>query len=167
MGNCFNSIESLKDQNNEIPFFDLKGNTYDVKVVDVYDGDTCTVVFKLGDKFTKFKVRCLGYDSPEMKPSKGIKDREKLIDLAYIARNYFILRSTNCELDIKKHHNKHEILELLDSNTKIIKLKSHGWDKYGRLLGEFFVDNVNLNEEMISKNHGYKYDGGTKKESIL
>ena len=42
-------------------------------------------------------------------------------------------------------------------------MKCHGWDKYGRILGEFFINGVNLNNEMIEKNYGYQYDGGTKK----
>lgn len=166
MGNCF-SDNQLKNCKNDIEFFDLKGLTFNTKVVDVYDGDTCTVVIRLKKELTKFKVRCLGYDSPEMKPSKDLKDRKAKIDLAYVAKNYFINRVTDIELEKSKHYSKDEIKSIFDNNKKIISIKCHGWDKYGRLLGEFFVDGVNLNNEMIKNHHGYVYDGGTKKDIQL
>tara|TARA_B100000161_G_C33549643_1_gene414757 strand:- start:1411 stop:1902 length:492 start_codon:yes stop_codon:yes gene_type:complete len=153
----------LKNLDNDVPLFDLKGKIYSAKVVDVYDGDTCTIVLYLNNNFTKFKLRCLGYDSPEMKPPKDIKDRDKLINMAIKSRNYFISRVTNCLIDIDKHYTKKELKELIDTNTKLIKVKSHGWDKYGRFLGEIFIKNQNLNQEMVNKNYGYEYDGGTKK----
>ena len=52
--------------------------------------------------------------------------------------------------------------ELLKNNTKLVRVKSHGWDKYGRFLGEIYVDKVNINNEMVEKKYGYSYDGGTK-----
>lgn len=166
MGLCYSFYlnAKLKNLDNSIPIFDLKGNTYNAKVVDVYDGDTCSIVIFLNKNFTKFKLRCLGYDTPEMKPSKDSKNRDKLIDMAIKSRNYFISKVTNCHIDIYKHYTKPELKELLKQNNKLIKVKSHGWDKYGRFLGEIFINNHNLNQEMIDKNYGYKYDGGTKKQ---
>ena len=41
-------------------------------------------------------------------------------------------------------------------------MKCDGWDKYGRLLGHFYVNNIYINEEMIIRNYGYRYNGGTK-----
>ena len=99
-----------------------------------------------------------------MKPPKDCKNRDQLIDMAIKSRNYFISKVTNCNIEINKHYSKSELKELLSQNTKIIKVKSHGWDKYGRFLGEIFINNKNFNQEMIDKNYGYKYDGGTKKQ---
>lgn len=166
MGLCYSFYlnNQLKNLDNSIPLFDLKDNTYSAKVVDVYDGDTCSIVIFLNKNFTKFKLRCLGYDTPEMKPPKDCKNRDQLIDMAIKSRNYFISKVTNCNIEINKHYSKSELKELLSQNTKIIKVKSHGWDKYGRFLGEIFINNKNFNQEMIDKNYGYKYDGGTKKQ---
>ena len=51
--------------------------------------------------------------------------------------------------------------------NKIVVLKSHGFDKYGRVLGELYLNSSNLrssvNAIMISEGHGYPYDGGTKR----
>lgn len=163
MGTCYSfyQINQLKNHDIDVPFFDLNGQTHYVKVVDVYDGDTCQIMMKFNGNYYKFKIRALGYDSPEMKPPKDDKNRLKLIERAIEARNYLISRIT--DIENTKNLNKEDIKNLIKDNRKIIKLKCHGWDKYGRLLGEFFVDGVNINQEMISKNYGYSYDGGTKR----
>ena len=73
--------------------------------------------------------------------------------MAIKSRNFFISRVTNCHIELDKHYSKNQLKDLLLQNTKIIKVKSHGWDKYGRFLGEIFVDDVNINEEMINKKY--------------
>lgn len=162
MGCCYSFYlnQQLKKQTSEIPLFDFKGQTHSVKVVDVYDGDTCQVILRFNKGWYKFKVRSVGYDTPEIKPLKNVANREKLIKMAIDSRNYFISRLTN--ITIKPNSTKKEIKELLDANTKLVTMKCHGWDKYGRILGEFFINGINLNNEMIEKKYGYKYDGGTK-----
>lgn len=166
MGNCISTSNVLEKCDDTIPFFDLKDYNYDAKVVDVYDGDTCSIVIMLNKQLTKFKMRSNGYDSPEMKPPKADEMRDQIIKSAIKSRNYFISRITNCSIELDKQYTKKEVKELLKSNTKIIKIFSVGWDKYGRLLGEIKVDHVNINSEMISKGYGYKYDGG-KKENFI
>ena len=84
----------------------------------------------------------------------------KIKEKAIIARNYLISRIT--DLESPNSLNKDLIKEKIKDNKKIIQLKCHGWDKYGRILGEFYVDGVNINNEMIAKKHGYEYHGGTK-----
>ena len=168
MGNCCGNIympnhSKLENLQNDIDLFSLDGRTFDAKVVDVYDGDTCSVVISLFDTFTKFRVRCAGYDSPEMKPLKSEENREITILNACKARNYFAFRTTNCEIDLNIAYSKKDMKSILETNTKVIKIKCEGWDKYGRLLGHFYVDGKYINEEMIQKNFGYRYYGGTKK----
>ena len=48
--NKLNNINS-----DDISIFSLNGYSTQAKVVDVYDGDTCTVVFKWEGKYRKFK----------------------------------------------------------------------------------------------------------------
>ena len=45
-------------------------------------------------------------------------------------------------------------------------LKSHGVGKYGRVLGELFIDGEkkSLNELLKDNGHAYEYHGGKKKE---
>ena len=168
MGNCCGHIymrnhSKLEHLQNDIDLFSLDGRTFDAKVVDVYDGDTCSVVISLFNTFTKFRVRCAGYDSPEMKPLKSEENRDIIIINACKARNYFASRTTNCKLDPNIAYSKKEMKSILETNTKVIKIKCEGWDKYGRLLGHFYVDGKYINKEMIQKQFGYKYNGGTKK----
>lgn len=165
MGNCINSYlyYDLIKTTNEIPLFSFEGQELKAKIVDVYDGDTCSIVIRLNNKLTKFKLRCYGYDSPEMKPPLNSKNREIQINKAIESRNYFISRTTNCPINLNEHYTKTQLKDLLLENTKIVNIKSYGWDKYGRMLGEIYVNNVNINKEMITKNYGYPYDGGTKK----
>jgi len=152
-------LSSMKDN---ISFFDLKDQRFNAKVVDVYDGDTCSIVIRLNDQWTKFKLRSYGYDTPEIRPPKDSPHRNELIDMAVKARNYFVSRVTDCAIDLSKHYNKKELKEIINSNKKIISITSRGWDKYGRMLGDIYVDNVYLNEEMVRQRYGYKYDGGKK-----
>ena len=166
MGICFsnnNDSVLLNLHDVDVEMFSLNGMTFNAKVVDVYDGDTCTVIFYYKDEPIKFKCRCKGYDSPEMKPPKDAKNRDDIIKNANLAKNFFINQTTNVNINILKKYDKKELKDILNKNTRIIKIKTYEWDKYGRLLADFYYNNVNLNELMIKEGHGYSYDGGTKK----
>lgn len=133
-------IENLKKQTNDLPLYKIIGKM-ECKIVDVYDGDTCTIViFNKGD-FEKHKLRMSGYDSPEMHPHKDVKYRKEKIWAAQQA--------------------KERLSELI--LNKICTFESQGYDKYGRLLGILHVGTANINEQMICEGHGYVYNGGTKK----
>jgi endonuclease YncB( thermonuclease family) len=41
-------------------------------------------------------------------------------------------------------------------------LQSHGVGKYGRCLGEIILNEVNLNDLLITEGHAVKYDGGKR-----
>lgn len=140
MGNCISDYY-LKKQSNELPIHSLKGNIYKAKIVDIYDGDTCTAVFYQYGKFRKYKIRMNGYDSPEMKPSLKKENRSIEIENAKEAK-----------LQIEN-----KIL------NKIVTLECGDFDKYGRLLGTIYINKLNVNNWMIENNYGYVYNGGTKK----
>lgn len=138
---------------NEIPLLNFNGKELECYVVDVYDGDTITIVTKLKgynlmmdnntNDLVKFKVRMYGYDSPEMKPSKQIPEEERI--------------------KIKENANNAKKALWQKTNSKILMLKCREFDKYGRLLGELYDGNENINSWMIENGHGYEYYGGTKK----
>ena len=132
--------------NNETPFFSLDNTFCECKVVDVYDGDTCKVVFPFSDKIYRWNVRLLGYDTPERRPSKSKENRDDEIKAAYAARDFLISKVMNPQ--------------------QTVYIKCGKFDKYGRLLGTLFVkkdDTNSVNDLMIQEGHGYAYDGGTKK----
>ena len=55
--------------------------------------------------------------------------------------------------------------EMLERNEGNFTVKSHGVGKYGRLLGELFIDGEekSLNELLKENGHAYEYDCGSKK----
>ena len=123
-----------------ISFYDFKNQKKICKVLSVYDGDTITIAIQLEKKIFKWKVRMYGYDSPEMKPLKILKNREDIKRRALIAKK---------ALEDKILH-------------KIVTIELLGFDKYGRFLGNIYYNNENINEYMLNNNYGYFYTGGTK-----
>ena len=133
--------------NNDTPIFSLEGKYCQCKVVNVYDGDTCKVVFPMNDTMYRWNVRLTGYDTPEMRPPRSQENREKEIEAAYAARDF--LRG-----------------QVMNEN-QLVYIKCGEFDKYGRLLGTLFLqetDLISVNDMMIQQGHGYEYDGGTKKK---
>ena len=133
--NKLNNINS-----DDISIFSLNGYSTQAKVVDVYDGDTCTIVFKWEGKYRKFKCRCYGYDSPEMKPRLNIENRDEIKENAVKAKE-----------------------RLIELTADIVRIECMDFDKYGRLLVKLYKNNNSLiNDIMINEGHGYVYHGGTK-----
>jgi len=65
-----------------------------------------------------------------------------------------------------KARNK-ELLEKVSAKSGYFRLKSHGVGKYGRVLGEIFIQDAegkqyNINETLVAEGHAYVYDGGKK-----
>ena len=119
------------------------------KVVSVYDGDTCTIVFRYQNKLQQHSCRMLGYDSPEMKPPK---------------------KQANRDLEILAAHEAKQALEDQVSRSTLVNVHCHGFDKYGRILVTLYTrrwfglrKGYNINEWMLANSYGYSYDGGTKK----
>jgi endonuclease YncB( thermonuclease family) len=113
-----------------------------VRVLSVYDGDTCTIgMYLFGDANQptfKFNARLIGIDTPEIKS----KDDE-LKKLALTAR------------DCVRDH-------VLDKDG-VTCIFSEECDKYGRLLIRLFSpDGVEVNNLLVEKGYAKKYDGGTK-----
>lgn len=140
-------ISRLKSCDKTSPYFSLDGQIKLCKVVDIYDGDSCKVVFNHNGHINKWNIRMNRYDSPEMKPSKSLENRLEIKERAIESKNY--LKSL-----------------IYNSPEQLVYLKCGGFDKYGRLLGDIFInkyDEITVNQQMIDKNYGYAYHGGTKK----
>jgi len=113
---------------------------YSCKVTRVVDGDTVDVILDLGFSILhKCRVRLYGIDTPESRTrNKDEKIRGKLA-------------SAFLKNAIKK--------------GKKITLRSKLKDskgKYGRVLGEIVVDEININQSMIINHMAVRYFGQSK-----
>lgn len=138
--------KQLESYSTKTPYFSFNDEVHLTKVVKCYDGDSIYCVFKHNKKYSKFKIRMDGYDSPEMKPSRKLDDeiREDIKRRAKLA--------------------KQRIEELVLNQN--VYLFCHDFDKYGRILGTVKInldDNMTVNEIMVEEGHGYPYEGGTKR----
>lgn len=147
MGNClsyYRQRKSLRELQNtdftSMELFTFKGLDTNAKVLSVYDGDTVTLVFKYKGIYIKDRFRMYGYDSPEMKPLKKIADRDLHIAAAKVAQ--------------KK-------LEELVLN-KVVRVVFSEEEKYGRLMGKLYKDNLCINDWMVTSGLGLSYHGKTK-----
>ena len=112
---------------------------YNVSITKVVDGDTVDVDIDLGFGmvYKKQRVRLMGIDTPESRTRDLV---EKLFGKAS-----------------KKH-----LKELLSEGN--ITLRSHDKGKFGRILGELFVNDISINQKMIDDHHAVDYGGGNKAE---
>tara|TARA_R100000353_G_C6477554_1_gene188214 strand:- start:337 stop:753 length:417 start_codon:yes stop_codon:yes gene_type:complete len=115
---------------------------YSCEVQRVVDGDTIDVVLDLGfDILHKCRVRLYGIDTPESR-TRDLDEKAR----GKMAGSF--------------------LKESIDAGDKIViqtKLKdSKG--KYGRVLGDVVVDDVNINQLMVDKHLAVKYFGQSKQE---
>ena len=158
---CIKDFENYKYDNTISLFTNINMM---VRVVDIYDGDTCTVVIKLHDTYYKHSVRLCGIDTCEMKSKDAINKQN-----AILARNRLYSMVTNTKLDDIKY-TRNEIRKLLNNNVYMCYLKIQCLDKYGRFLGNLYTNDKsteNFSDIMIKEHLAYKYDGGTKQEGII
>jgi len=110
------------------------------EVTKIVDGDTIDVIIDLGfDILYKSRVRLFGIDTPES-------------------------RTTNNEEKVRGLLSKHFLEEHLKSSKKIV-IKTHKGEetgKFGRILGEIFIDGVNINQKMCDEGYAVAYYGQNK-----
>ena len=120
---------------------------YRGKLERVVDGDTIDALIDVGfDIWVKKRIRYKGLDAWESR-TRNLDEKKK--GLAAKARNK-------------------ELLEKVSAKPGYFRLKSHGVGKYGRVLGEIFIEDIdgnqyNVNERLIEEGHAYVYEGGKKK----
>jgi|TARA_B100001093_G_scaffold247969_1_gene237444 micrococcal nuclease len=120
---------------------------YRGKLERVVDGDTIDALIDVGfDIWIKKRIRYSGIDTWESR-TRDLAEKAKGLEA--------------------KARNK-ELLMEVSSKSGYFRLKSYGVGKYGRVLGEIFIEDnegkqYNINKTLISEGHAYVYDGGKKK----
>ena len=114
---------------------------YKAEVIRVVDGDTLDASVDLGfDTWKKVRIRFQGFNAPES-------------------------RTRNLEEKKRGLAAKDRVKEILEENGNKFILKSHGVGKYGRCLGEIFVETLggdSLQITLINEGHGVEYNGGKR-----
>jgi micrococcal nuclease len=120
---------------------------YRGKLERVVDGDTIDALIDVGfDIWVKKRIRYKGIDTWESR-TRDLAEKAKGLEA--------------------KARNKELLLEV-SKNSGYFRLKSYGVGKYGRVLGEIFIEDAegkqyNINETLVAEGHGYVYNGGKKK----
>jgi endonuclease YncB( thermonuclease family) len=141
-------LKSIRDklyETDKYEYFSFAGKTFYAGACNIYDGDTFSIIFLNNNEVVKYRCRCIGYDSPEMKPSLSNPNREKEKALAILAKN--------------------RLIELLSKHESgLVFIECFEFDKYGRILVKVYnmIDEKSINEIMVEEGHGKNYDGGKK-----
>jgi len=102
--------------------------------IKVIDGDTIDAFVDLGfNVWIEKRIRLFGIDTPETR-TKDLLEKQKGI----AAKDF--------------------LKEALKNNNYEFILVSHGVGKYGRCLGELFVDDISINQLLLKEGHATKYD---------
>jgi len=149
---------------NDIGEFSLAGRKTVGKIVDIYDADTCKIIFGLDNVIVKFNCRLSGIDTPELKPPRSNPDRDIEKKAAQKARNRLIQLSTDCDCGLETKLSRKYKKSLLSKNEKLINVNCGDFDKYGRLLVEISDINADnsYNDILVEEKYANKYDGGKK-----
>ena len=104
---------------------------YRAKVIKVYDGDTVTVDIELGFNIVlhKQKIRLIGINTPEV---RGPEKKEGII-----SRDALRKRILNKKVILKTYKDKK--------------------GKYGRWLGEIWIDDESINDWLLTEGYAVEY----------
>jgi len=120
---------------------------YRGKLDRVVDGDTIDALIDVGfDIWVKKRIRYKGIDTWESR-TRNLEEKAKGLEA--------------------KQRNK-DLLEIVSSKPGYFRLKSYGVGKYGRVLGEIFIEDKDglqmcINDTLVTEGHAYVYEGGKKK----
>jgi len=142
------------------PTFSLNGYETYARVVDVYDGDTVTLVLPIYDSFFKFHVRLHGIDACEI---HSHQDTVKKMSIK--ARNRLIEIITSLIDPLSLTLTRKDIQKMLNDSLYLVWIKCYKFDKYGRLLADVFTHNKtkNISTLLLEEELVIPYDGKTRK----
>jgi endonuclease YncB( thermonuclease family) len=140
------------------PAFSLDGAKMEGRVVDIYDGDTMTVVLNPWNVgFFKFQVRVGGIDTCEIRS----KDEGQLAK-AKAARTRVFDMVTGGNVGACPGTKK-EIQKVLEDAVFLVNLECGTFDKYGRLLARVVcTGDKDVAQELLEGGLANPYNGGTK-----
>jgi micrococcal nuclease len=113
---------------------------YKCEIDRVVDGDTVDVIIDCGFSiFHKARVRMYGIDTPESRTRDKDEKARGLMSKDFLVKE-------------------------LSKGDVVIKTKKDKKGKFGRILGELYVNDININQMMIHGFYAVAYDGQSKEE---
>jgi endonuclease YncB( thermonuclease family) len=135
--NYFTRRKLKKCNPDNIDFFSLKGQKLYTRMIDAYDGDTCTLILPIYKDLKKLKCRLHRIDTPELRTSDPLEKQ-----YAIKARD-----------------------RLLEFKDKILIAYISEADKYGRYLVDLYTEHGEcINDLLVYEGLAYEYYGGTKQK---
>lgn len=132
----------------EIEYFSFNGHECLVKIVDIYDGDTISIIFQFNQQYYKYRCRLCRINCEELHSSTSQKTEMANQSRIELARK---ILGEQVDLECKRNH----LRELLNNHTGLNYCKFYEFDKYGRLLIELYesenTDSPNLNDFLITQ----------------
>jgi micrococcal nuclease len=113
---------------------------YNATVKRVVDGDTIDALVDLGfNTWKKVRIRFYGINAPESR-TRDLEEKKRCLAA------------------------KERLVEILKANDNKFMLRSHGVGKFGRCLGELFVESnkESVQQMLINEGHGVAYFGGKR-----
>ena len=112
---------------------------YNATIRRVVDGDTVDVTLDLGfDILYNSRIRLHGIDTPESRTRDLIEKKYGLAAKAFVEAYLPV------------------------GSIRILTTSKDKTGKYGRILGEIYVGDVNVNKLLIEEGHAVEYFGGKK-----
>jgi micrococcal nuclease len=133
----------------DLPLYTINNVKCQGRIVDVYDGDTITIVFQLGNQLQKHKIRLYGINTPELKGATHKKGVE--------ARNFLLSKILGRELDLDKEYKRSEVVDMLKLCKRLFMFELLGEEKYGRVLGKIYNGDECLNDILVLYGYAKEY----------
>lgn len=152
----------------QAPFWSLAGYKTWARVVDVYDGDTMTLILPLPNemdspsRLVKYNIRLEGVDTPELRVAAT-----KEAALNARARVVEWITQGALQREQVRPWTRAELAECLQAHAYLVIAHCGAFDKYGRLLAQLTLgdgdgDSDTLSQVLIAEHFANPYDGGTK-----
>lgn len=142
--------KQLEGDFSHLKYFSFEGEVHEAKVLRVIDADTLDIVHIVHEQARRDALRLYGFDAPEKRPRKN---------------------SPLCEIEKQAALAATEVLQkLLVQSNNIISVKFHKPEKYGRQLGEVFLQTqkgtINIQKWMVEQKIVKPYFGKKKEDWV-
>lgn len=155
----------LSKYDSSTKLFSLAGMDTWCRLVELYDGDTCQVVFQFAkDDVHKIVVRINGIDTPEMKSKDSVVQK-----WALRARNRMLSLLAPGVFEVAGDYSKKDIIRLLKENVCVLWIKTLAFDRYARLLADLYfspTDTKTIQSILVDEGYCKNYSGKTKSQWV-